>query len=85
MHLHHHTRAACVRKSANMVSANMVSILPKLSERHLHCTALHSQAQLHSLKSRLEYSTGQQQRQAPAVVLRSRSAREDEPREKTRR
>ena len=28
VHLHQHTRAARARKSANMVSANMVSILP---------------------------------------------------------
>ena len=28
MHLHQHTRAARARKSANMVSANMVSVLP---------------------------------------------------------
>ena len=30
MHLHQHTRAAHALKSANMVSANMVSILPNL-------------------------------------------------------
>ena len=31
LHLHQHTRAARARKSANMVSANMVSILPTAS------------------------------------------------------
>ena len=29
VHLHQHTRAARARKSANMVSANTVSVLPK--------------------------------------------------------
>ena len=33
VHLHRPTRAARARKSANMVSANMVSVLPILKDR----------------------------------------------------
>ena len=32
MHMHQHTRAAHTRKSANMVSASMIAILPNVAQ-----------------------------------------------------